>query len=301
MRIETAATSIGDHPRLAALAAALGGIAAARAGRDRPAEPWQLGPAGHGDRARRSDVRLVPRLARLAHRRRSRSSSLALLVASSSRFNEKPEPDAVADDAQHAARGRLDGGPGADPRRHRDPVLPAAARSSSSSRSRPRREGDRLAWYWGYEYPADQGGGFKFELQHASEAKDLKPGQPRLLAVDNEMVVPVGKVVRMQVTAADVLHTFAVPSFGFKIDAIPGRLNETWFKADREGVYLRPVLGALRQRPPYMPIAVRVVSEDAYAAWLAEGEDRNSPLDDGAASSPTRPLSRPRRANAHRI
>src|SRR5919112_1592102 len=75
------------------------------------------------------------------------------------------------------------------------------------------------AWYWGYEYPADQGGGFKFDANMLEE-KDLKPGQPKLLAVDNEMVVPVNKIVRMQVTAADVLHSWAMPAFGFKLDAV---------------------------------------------------------------------------------
>lgn len=89
-------------------------------------------------------------------------------------------------------------------------------------------------WFWSYAYP-DQGQ-FEFDSLMVPD-NELKPGQPRLLAVDNEMVVPVGKVVRVQVTGADVIHAFAVPSFGIKIDAVPGRLNETWFKAEREGVY----------------------------------------------------------------
>ena len=95
-------------------------------------------------------------------------------------------------------------------------------------------------------------------------------GHPRLLAVDNEVVVPVGKVVRVQVTAADVIHSFAMPSFGIKIDAVPGRLNETWFKAEREGIYLRPVLVALRHNHAFMPIAIRVVSDADFTAWLAD-------------------------------
>src|SRR4051794_33939179 len=90
-------------------------------------------------------------------------------------------------------------------------------------------------WYWEYEYPADQGG-FKFD-SNMLETKDIKPGQVRLLAVDNEVVVPVNKVVRLQTTAADVIHNWNVPSFGFSLDAIPGRLNEMWFRADREGVF----------------------------------------------------------------
>src|SRR5262249_50696252 len=89
-------------------------------------------------------------------------------------------------------------------------------------------------WYWTYGYP-DQG---KFEFDSLMvQDKNLKSDQPRLLSVDNDMVVPVNKVVRVQVTASDVIHSFAVPSFGIKIDAVPGRLNETWFKATKEGVY----------------------------------------------------------------
>ena len=99
-------------------------------------------------------------------------------------------------------------------------------------------------WYWTYAYPDN--GNFEFDSLILTE-KERKPDQPRLLSVDNEIVVPVNKVVRVQVTGAEVIHAFAVPSFGVKIDAIPGRLNETWFKVTKEGTYLRPVLGAVRQ------------------------------------------------------
>src|ERR1035441_3229197 len=86
-------------------------------------------------------------------------------------------------------------------------------------------------WFWSYSYPDN-----KFEFDSLMvQTKDLKPGQPRLLAVDNEMVVPVNKVVRVLTTGADVIHSFAVPSFGIKIDAVPGRINDTWFKATSEG------------------------------------------------------------------
>ena len=132
------------------------------------------------------------------------------------------------------------------------------------------------AWYWEYEYPADQGG-FKFD-SNMVETKDLKPGQPKLLAVDNEVVVPVGKVVRVQTTAADVLHSWAVPSFGFKLDAIPGRLNEMWFQAQREGIYYGQCSELCGNGHPYMPIAVRVVSEDAYRAWLDEAKKKYARL-----------------------
>lgn len=128
------------------------------------------------------------------------------------------------------------------------------------------------AWYWSYEYPADQGG-FTFE-SNMVEDKDLQPGQPRLLAVDNEVVVPVNKVVKLQVTAADVLHAFAMPSFGLKIDAVPGRLNETWFKAEREGVYYGQCSELCGARHAFMPIAIRVVSDAQYAAWLEEAKKK---------------------------
>ena len=90
-------------------------------------------------------------------------------------------------------------------------------------------------WYWSYTYPDSK---FEFDslMLQEKERKSAKPNEPRLLAVDNEMVVPVNKVVRVQVIGADVIHAFAVPSFGIKIDAIPGRLNETWFKANREEI-----------------------------------------------------------------
>jgi cytochrome c oxidase subunit 2 len=134
------------------------------------------------------------------------------------------------------------------------------------------------AWYWGYEYPADQGGGFKFD-SNMIETKDLKPGQPKLLTVDNEMVVPVNKIVKIQVTAADVLHSFAMPSFGVKIDAIPGRLNESWFKAEQEGVYHGQCSELCGNGHPYMPITIRVVSEQQYAAWLADAKKKYASTD----------------------
>jgi cytochrome c oxidase subunit 2 len=137
------------------------------------------------------------------------------------------------------------------------------------------------SWYWGYEYPADQGGGFKFD-SNMVEAKDLKPDQPRLLGADNAMVVPVGKVVRVQVTSADVMHSFTVPSFYFKVDAIPGRLNEVWFKAEREGVYYGQCSELCGNGHPYMPIEVRVVSEQQYAAWLTEAKQRYASTDSPA-------------------
>ena len=125
-------------------------------------------------------------------------------------------------------------------------------------------------WFWSYNYP-DQ----KFEFDSVMvQTKDLKPGQPRLLTVDNELVVPVNKIVRVQTTGADVIHSWAVPSFGVKIDAIPGRLNETWFKAEREGTYYGQCSELCGRDHAFMPIVVHVVSDKDYAAWLEQAKKK---------------------------
>ncbi|ALA18169.1 cytochrome c oxidase subunit II [Chelatococcus sp. CO-6] len=129
------------------------------------------------------------------------------------------------------------------------------------------------AWYWSYEYPGNEGEAFSFDANMVPDDQ-LQPGQPRLLATDNEVVVPVNKVVLVQVTAADVIHAFAMPSFGIKVDAVPGRLNETWFRAEREGMYYGQCSELCGQNHAFMPIAIRVVSEEQYAAWLAEARQR---------------------------
>ena len=115
-------------------------------------------------------------------------------------------------------------------------------------------------WYWSYAYP-DNG---KFEFDSLMVADK----QPRLLGVDNEMVVPVNKIVRVQTTGADVIHAFAVPSFGIKIDSIPGRLNETWFKATKVGVYYGQCSELCGKDHAFMPIAVRVVTDQEFASWV---------------------------------
>lgn len=125
-------------------------------------------------------------------------------------------------------------------------------------------------WYWSYSYPDSK---FEFDSLMLQD-KELKSGQPRLLAVDNEMVVPVNKVVRVLTTGADVIHAFAVPSFGIKIDAIPGRINETWFKATREGMFYGQCSELCGKDHAFMPIAVRVVSDTAYTAWLADAKKK---------------------------
>ena len=134
-------------------------------------------------------------------------------------------------------------------------------------------------WYWSYAYPDSK---FEFDSIMLSDAERKKqnPEPPRLLGVDNEMVVPVNKIVRMHVIGADVIHAFAVPSFGIKIDAIPGRLNETWFKATREGVYYGQCSELCGKDHAFMPIAVRVVSEQAYSAWLEDAKKKFARIDD---------------------
>jgi cytochrome c oxidase subunit 2 len=130
-------------------------------------------------------------------------------------------------------------------------------------------------WYWSYNYPDN--GNFEFDSLIV-EDKDLKPGQPRLLTVDNEMVVPVNKVVHVLVTGADVIHSFVVPSFGVRIDAVPGRLNDTWFRATSEGLFHGQCSELCGKDHAYMPITVRVVSDAEFAAWV-ETEKKNAGLE----------------------
>jgi cytochrome c oxidase subunit 2 len=128
-------------------------------------------------------------------------------------------------------------------------------------------------WNWTYTYPDDKIEFTSIILTEEERAK-VNPVPPRLLGVDNPIVVPLNKVVRVQVIGSDVIHAFAVPSFGVKIDAIPGRLNETWFKATREGVFYGQCSELCGKDHAFMPIEVRVVSEQAYAAWLAEAKKK---------------------------
>jgi cytochrome c oxidase subunit II len=115
-------------------------------------------------------------------------------------------------------------------------------------------------WYWSYAYPDN--GKFEFDSLLAQDK------QPRLLGVDNEMVVPVNKIVRIQTTGADVIHSFAVPAFGIKIDSVPGRLNETWFKATKLGMFYGQCSELCGKDHAFMPIAVRVVSDQDFVAWV---------------------------------
>ena len=131
-------------------------------------------------------------------------------------------------------------------------------------------------WYWSYAYPDSN---FEFDSLLACDQQRTKCEQPRLLAVDNDVVVPVNKTVRVQVIGADVIHAFAVPSFGIKIDAVPGRLNETWFKATREGIYYGQCSELCGKDHAFMPIAVRVVSEKDYGTWLEQAKKKYAAID----------------------
>ena len=136
-------------------------------------------------------------------------------------------------------------------------------------------------WYWSYSYPDSK---FEFDSLMLKD-NERKTDQPRLLAVDNELVVPVNKVVRVQVIGADVIHAFAVPSFGIKIDAVPGRLNETWFKATREGVYYGQCSELCGRDHAYMPIAVRVLNDRDYTAWLDQAKKKYATDDSRPATN----------------
>jgi cytochrome c oxidase subunit 2 len=136
-------------------------------------------------------------------------------------------------------------------------------------------------WNWDYEYQTEDGFSFNSAIladaDRAAAGKDDRAVYPRLLAVDNEMVVPVNTMVRVLVTAADVIHAFTVPAFGFKTDAVPGRINEIWFKAEKEGLYYGQCSELCGKDHAFMPIAVRVVSDAQYTTWITAAKtDLNS-------------------------
>ncbi len=121
-------------------------------------------------------------------------------------------------------------------------------------------------WYWSYEYPEAKVSFNSYPI----EEKDLKPGQIRNLSVDNEMVVPVNKVVQVLITGGDVIHQWVVPSFGSRADGIPGRINRTWFFATELGVYYGQCSALCGQGHDFMPIAVKVVSDEEFSKWISD-------------------------------
>ncbi|CAI8392811.1 MAG: cytochrome c oxidase subunit II [Rhizobiales bacterium TMED143] len=130
-------------------------------------------------------------------------------------------------------------------------------------------------WYWGYEYPDH--GGFAFDSLMLND--DERGDQPRLLATDTAMVVPVNATVRVVVTGADVLHSWAMPAFGVKMDAVPGRLNETWFRAEQTGTFYGQCSELCGVRHAFMPIRVEVVEQEEFASWVEEAKAEYAQLE----------------------
>ncbi len=135
-------------------------------------------------------------------------------------------------------------------------------------------------WFWTYEYPGANG--FTFDSLGLSDADAAKAGKPRLLGTDNPVYVPVNKVVEIETAGADVIHSWAMPEMGVKMDAVPGRLNHTWFKANKTGVYYGQCSELCGARHAYMPIELHVVSEADYAAWLAASKKKFAALENDA-------------------
>ena len=194
----------------------------------------------------------------------------------------KQEPGAVAQFAQYADRGHLDGGPGVHPRRDRDPLDHLLAHQYSPPPADVTVKVTGHQWYWSYELP-DYGVSFdSYMLKEAGDPTRQKNQRartdndgPPLLAVDERLVIPQGKTVKFIVTADDVIHSFAVPAFWIKQDANPGQLHETWVKVDRPGVYFGQCSELCGARHGYMPIGVEVTSPARFAA-VGRGEGRAS-------------------------
>ena len=136
-------------------------------------------------------------------------------------------------------------------------------------------------WFWSYEY-SGSAAGFTFDSLGLSDADAKAAGKPRLLGVDNAMYVPVNKVIEVETTAADVIHSFAMPQMGVKIDAVPGRLNKTWFRATKTGVFYGQCSELCGSRHAYMPIELHVVTDAEYAVWLAKSKAEFAALENGA-------------------
>ena len=139
-------------------------------------------------------------------------------------------------------------------------------------------------WYWSYQYPDH--GDFEIVSNMLTDAEAAKRGEPRLLAVDNRLVVPVGTEIKAIVTSEDVIHSFAVPAFWTKMDAVPGRLNEVTFKVEKEGLYYGQCSELCGARHAFMPIAVEVVSKENFARWVASKGGKMPGAEPVAAPAP---------------
>jgi len=131
-------------------------------------------------------------------------------------------------------------------------------------------------WYWGYEYADEDGLEFEAVMLEDDERTE---GQPRLLATDNAIVLPIDTNIRLLVTAEDVLHAWAMPAFGVKLDAVPGRLNETWMRIEKEGMYYGQCSELCGARHGFMPIMVKAVSKEDYAKWLVKAKEEFASID----------------------
>ncbi|MFQ3595609.1 MAG: cytochrome c oxidase subunit II [Sphingomonadaceae bacterium] len=151
-------------------------------------------------------------------------------------------------------------------------------------------------WYWGYEYP-DQGG-ISFDAVMVSREEAERRGAPYILETDNRVVVPAGKTVKLLITAADVLHSWALPAFWVKMDAVPGRINETWFKVDRPGVYYGQCSELCGTRHGFMPITVEVVPEEQFNAWVAMKQQEQGIVPETAAADAATSVAAADRQNA---
>ena len=127
-------------------------------------------------------------------------------------------------------------------------------------------------WYWTYEYPDN--GNFTFDALMLSDRVAAQQGEPRLLGTNNHVFVPINKTVRIITTGADVIHAWTIPAFGVKIDAVPGKINETWFNANREGKFYGECSELCGARHAYMPITVEVVSQERFDQWVQEARTK---------------------------
>jgi cytochrome c oxidase subunit 2 len=137
-------------------------------------------------------------------------------------------------------------------------------------------------WYWSYEYPDN--GNFTFDANLVQD-KDLKPGQLRLLTTDNPVVVPIDTVIRVQIASTDVIHSWSMPTYGIKTDAMPGQLNESWFKVDKPGVYYGQCSQLCGNGHAYMPIMIEAKSKADYDTWVAEAKQKFAKADGAAATT----------------
>jgi len=145
-------------------------------------------------------------------------------------------------------------------------------------------------WYWSYVYPDDGNFTFDARMVTAEEAVAKEKNVIRLLDTDNEVVLPIHKNIRIQITAEDVIHSWTIPSFGVKHDAVPGRINESWFNIEKPGIYYGQCSELCGIQHAYMPIKVRAVTPEEFDAWVKEAQGKfDKAPEAGAENAPTTP------------